>query len=620
MSKFSAHLEVGLINVLRKIAPYLLFYNVSLKFRLLLYFLFLVILPTSVISVTIYNESIRTIKDNIEATLQKNLVSAERALLNKFEEMEQIAGSIYLNPDMTELLSADRPLEQVGIVNELASLNKLVGSYDLPGDQSREFTLRLYMLDRPEYAQYNFSQYVSPISQVEREDWYYDLPPKQKYSIVALSPGEIPGMTEHSIVLAKRLFGLRNATIPYVGLLTVQANIDEFTTIIAEMKPSVNSVIAIVDDRYRVVAASDAAMANGDIVGIGPPFFAEQQLHLDAGPREAVLNGEEWLASARSIDSLGWTILSLSPVSDLNGKLVAFRQVMYIVLAACMVVAFLIALWLSGNITSPIRKFIKVMAYARSGNFDIQIQYHRKDEFTYLFSQYNQMIRRIKELIDELYVSEVRKKEAELKALQAQINPHFLYNTLDSINWIALRHKVPDISKMVTALSDFFRYSLSKGQDIIPIEDELRQVESYLSIQQIRFKEKLTFTIEVEPEVYGYAAVKLTLQPIVENSLVHGIEKKRGVGHVYIHARRSGEWVEIEIRDNGVGAPAEQLNAMLRGDNGRSYGLSNVNQRIRQVFGDDSGIEFRKSEGKEGVTVIVRFLCRNTGGVTHNEA
>ena len=598
--------------MLQKLAPYLLFYNISLKYRLLLYFLFLVILPTSIISVTIYNESNRTIKENITTTLQKNLATAEMILLKRIEEMEAIANSIYLNPDMIELLSADRPLDQVGIVNELANLNKIMGSYDLPTDLTRQFTPRLYMLDRPEYVQYNFSRYVSTIGDIEREAWYFDLPPKERYSIIALDRGRPGGDGDYMLMLAKRLFGLRNAAIPYVGLLTVESDIHEFTNILTQMKPSVNSTIVILDKQANVIVSTDKPALDAAGFDAEPyvSLLSSRRLGL-AGSEETTLQGEAALMTYRSIDSLGWTVLSVSPLNDLNGKLVSLRKVMYLVLAVCMALAFLIALLLSGNITNPIRKFIKMMSYAKSGNFDIQIQYKRKDEFTYLFSQYNSMLQKIKELIDELYVSEVRKKVAELKALQAQINPHFLYNTLDSINWIALRHKVPEISHMVTSLSDFFRYSLSKGRDIIPIEDELRQVESYLSIQQIRFKERLTYSIEVEPEVYGHYAVKLTLQPLVENSLVHGIEKKRGVGVIAVKARVLDDWIHIEIIDNGPGANADELNAMLQSDGGHSFGLNNVNQRIKQVFGEGSGLQFRSNEG-EGIAVIVKFPCRTT--------
>lgn len=588
-------------TMLRKLVPYLLFYNISLKYRLLLYFLFLVILPTSIISAAIYNESYRTIKENIETTLHKNLSTAEMALLKKIDEMEYIANSIYLNPDMIELLSADRPLDQVGIVNELASLNKIMSSYDLPTDRNRNFEPRLYMLDRPEYMLYNFSQYVSTISQIEMETWYFELPPKENYSIIALSRDHIQ--------MAKRLFGLRNAAIPYVGLLTIQTDIEEFTTILTQMKPSVNSVIAIVDKEGRVIASSDAASSVYPFTEEPVADILVQDGGVQAVSMEATVGGAASLISYRHIDSLDWKLLSVSPVNDLNGELVSLRRMMYAVLALCMVLAFLIALLLSGNIAKPIHKFIKMMSYAQEGNFDIQIQYNRKDEFTVLFSQYNHMLRKIKQLIDELYISEVRKKEAELQALQAQINPHFLYNTLDSINWIALRHKVPDISHMVTSLSDFFRYGLSKGRHIIAIEDELKQVESYLSIQQIRFKEKLTYTIEVAPDVYGHEAVKLTLQPIVENALVHGIEKRRGTGLVAIKAFTREDWIYIEIKDNGVGADTNELNAMLQKDDGRSFGLNNVNQRIKQVFGEGAGITF-SSNDDEGIMVTMKFPCR----------
>lgn len=136
---------------------------------------------------------------------------------------------------------------------------------------------------------------------------------------------------------------------------------------------------------------------------------------------------------------------------------------MYVVIGICMLVSLMMALLLSENISAPIRKFIQSMSHAESGNFNIIIRYRRKDEFSYLFNRYNKLLQQIKALIDKLYVTELRKKEAELKTLQAQINPHFLYNTLDSINWLAINHDVPEISHMVTSLSDFFRYSLSKG-------------------------------------------------------------------------------------------------------------------------------------------------------------
>jgi two-component system sensor histidine kinase YesM len=604
----------------RKLASYLAFYQVSLKYRLLLYFLLLVILPTSIISVTIYNESYQTIKDNINTSVQKNLNMVETIMLKKFEEMNRVAESIYLNPAMLDILSAERPGDQVAVVNELANENKIIDGYDLPSGPKTQFIPKLYMLDRPEYLQYNFSRNVSTISQIEKEAWYVKLPPKAEYSIVGLHGESTSSGTAYTIKLAKRLFGLNNLIIPYVGLLTIDADIDDFNSMLLQLKPSANSSIVIIDSDANVIVSPELALLNQSLAK--EPYI--QTLLHDPNRMasfEESLNGKQMLVSYRQIGSLGWTVVSLSPISDLNGKLISFRKVMYAVLALCMFLAFIIALFLSNNITNPIRKFIKSMSYAQEGNFDIQIQYKRKDEFTYLFSQYNKMILQIKELINKLYISEVKKKEAELKALQAQINPHFLYNTLDSINWIALRNDVPDISHMVTSLSDFFRYSLSDGQSIIPIEDEFRQVESYLSIQQVRFKDRLEFSFQIEPEVYGHYTVKLILQPLVENSLLHGIEKRRGKGSIVIKARIIEEQIEIEISDDGIGADPHELNAMLKNENeaGKSFGMNNVNQRIQQVFGERSGILYQAHEGP-GVTVTVTFPATTTLEGMENEA
>jgi two-component system sensor histidine kinase YesM len=604
--------EKEAIAMLRKVAAFLSLTRTSLKYRLLLYFLFLVILPTSIISVTIYNESYRTITENINISVQKNLKMVETVLLKKFEEMDGVAESIYLNPDMLDILSADHPIDQVATVNELANLNKIIDGYSVTGGPQTQFVPKLYMLDRPEYLQYNFSRNVLTISQIEQEKWYGNLPPKARYSIVGLYARTSSNGTSYTIKLAKRLFGLNNMIIPYVGLLTIDADIDDFNNMLIQLKPSEHSSIVIMDSTANVIVSPDLSLLNHSLAA-APYIQTILNQHNKTGSFGESIQGESMLVSYRQIGSLGWTLVSVSPITDLNGKLISFRKVMYAVLALCMILAFIIALLLSGNITNPIRKFIKSMSYAQEGNFDIQIQYKRKDEFTYLFSEYNKMILQIKELINKLYISEVKKKEAELKALQAQINPHFLYNTLDSINWIALRHNVPDISQMVNSLSDFFRYSLSKGRSIIPIEDEFKQVESYLSIQQVRFKERLEYSIDVEPEVYGHYTVKLILQPLVENSLLHGIEKRRGKGSIAIRAYKAEDQIVIEISDNGIGADVSELNAMLQNDNGsgKSFGMLNVDQRIVQVFGEGWGIRYKEQEGP-GITVTVTFPAVST--------
>ncbi|MDF2926388.1 MAG: histidine kinase [Paenibacillaceae bacterium] len=599
-----------MIGAVRKFFTYALFYHASLKNRLLLYFLILVILPTSIISITIYVNSNQTIKENISTSVQKNLSMAESLLLQKFEEMNTLMDSIYLNPQMTAKLSAERPDDQVAIVNELADLDKLIAGYVLHSNSNSQYSPMLYMLDRPEYLQHNFSQYVTSLETIQNEPWYTKLAPKARYLVIGLR--EYPGSrnTTYTIMLGKRLFGVNNIALPYSALLTLEANLQDFNRMLSQLKPSDNSSILILDEAGNVVISPELALLHTNLSDTPyiKTIISRQSMRI-ADSYETSIDSRQSLVTYRSIKDLGWTVVSISPMGDLNGKLIAFRNVMYAVLAICMALAVIIAVLLSNSITRPILKVIRSMSYAKSGNFDMEVEYKPKDEFSHLVNQYNKMIRQIKELFDKLYVSEVKKKEAELKALQAQINPHFLYNTLDSINWIALRHKVPDISRMVTSLSDFFRYSLNKGNAIITVKDELKQVESYLAIQQIRFQERLSYTIRVEPEVYNCYTIKLILQPLVENSLIHGIERRLGHGEIHIDASLEEDWVRIMVTDNGIGADVDMLNTMLehpQEESGKAFGLNNVNQRIRQAFGEKAGLRFTANEDL-GVTVTVSF-------------
>jgi two-component system sensor histidine kinase YesM len=298
----------------------------------------------------------------------------------------------------------------------------------------------------------------------------------------------------------------------------------------------------------------------------------------------------------------------MSPISEMYGELVSFNKVMVIVLVICLILSFGFAMFLSDNVAYPIQKLARSMSVVRDGNFDVKLSYKRNDEFAFLITAYNKMVEQIKELIDKLYVSELNKKEAELRSLQAQINPHFLYNTLDSVNWLALKHDVPDFSTMVTSLSDFFRYSLNKGRDIIPLRDEKNQVKCYLDIQKIRFKDKLDYGIDFPEDILEYQTVKLILQPIVENAIVHGIEKRRGKGMIDIAASMTEDTIEIRISDNGIGTNVAELNSLLAGKAGigKTYGIRNVHVRIRNAFGEKYGLTFEDNVFG-GVTVIIRI-------------
>lgn len=385
-----------------------------------------------------------------------------------------------------------------------------------------------------------------------------------------------------------------------------------FNKILESIKSSPNSTVFILDDNDSAILKTNN-FNNHDVSFLENyknRKFSDDSYNSWIGE----INGEKMLMSVKKINKLSWKIVSISPIKELNKELRSFNKSIYLVIAICALLALLLALLLSNDISKPIRKLVKSMSEVKEGNFDTYISYKRDDEFAFLISQYEKMMKEIQELIDKLYVTELEKnkvelkaKEYELKALQAQINPHFLYNTLDSVNWLALKYNVEDISIMVKNLSNFFRYSLSKGKNEITLETELMQIESYLRIQSIRFKEKLSYRINCSNEVLKCKTVKLILQPIVENAIIHGLETRKSGGFIDITCRRVMDDVEIKISDNGIGANIEELNGILSGkiESDSSFGIKNVNERIKQFFGDKYGLKFYANEPSGVVAVII---------------
>ncbi|ASA25205.1 cache domain-containing sensor histidine kinase [Paenibacillus donghaensis] len=587
----------------------LFLYNFSIRSRLILYFLFLVLLPTTIISVAVYNKSANIITRNVSTSLRNNLNLIQDNMAERFESANNAMISLYLNSEFADLISSNRPTDSTGIINELTSLNKMLENFPANGTSGSRFVPMLYMLNRPEYTQYNFSRRVYNIDLISQKPWYRSIPAQSDFTVVGVSSLD----SQFTLKFAKRLFGIRHTQLPYAGLLTLDIPVTEFTSLLEHYKPTPNSRIYIADQTGTIAISPEEALV-GQNISTQSYYGKLGTADIDPGGFRTFthqIGGEEMLVSYKNMDS-GWTILSFSPVRELNGELASFRRVMYIVISSCMLISLMMALLLSENISAPIRKFIQSMSHAESGNFNITIRYKRKDEFAYLFNRYNKLLQQIKALIDKLYVTELRKKEAELKTLQAQINPHFLYNTLDSINWIAINHDIPEISEMVTSLSDFFRYSLSKGRNIIPLQDELRQVESYLQIQHFRFRDKLEYELEaMDPMLAGTClVVKLTLQPLVENALIHSIQRRRGKGTIRIRVEAAGEVLSLSVFDDGVGADPRRLNALLddKQPGNEAYGIRNVHSRIQQFFGEAYGIRYYENhEDGCGLLAVIRL-------------
>lgn len=279
-----------------------------------------------------------------------------------------------------------------------------------------------------------------------------------------------------------------------------------------------------------------------------------------------------------------------------------------LILMLCLFLSYYIPL----SITRPIRRLTQVTDQVAKGDLTVRSDVTGGLEARVLSDSMNTMIDKINELLEQVKTEQVRLRKAEFELLQSQINPHFLYNTLDAIVWLAEAGEQKKVVSMVGSLSDFFRISLNQGQDILDVREELQHVRSYLEIQQMRYQDILQYEICVPEELYSSRIPKITLQPLVENALYHGIKNKRGKGMIRIDGEMEDSDCILRITDNGRGMTPERLGQVREGIRNRNaceteiYGLYNVNERIRLNFGEKYGITITSTYG-EGTCVTVRL-------------
>ncbi|MGG3508220.1 sensor histidine kinase [Paenibacillus lautus] len=315
---------------------------------------------------------------------------------------------------------------------------------------------------------------------------------------------------------------------------------------------------------------------------------------------------------------IGWRIVGVIPLSE-SLKVVSDLQTVTVIIAMVTLFFAFIASWFFTNsIVRPVGKLRSLMRKVEEGELNLRFPGRTNDEIGQLGNSFNKMVEEIENLINMVYMEQKEKREAELKALQAQIKPHFLYNTLDTIQWMAQDRDAQDIVELIVALTNLFRIGLSKGNEIIPLTDELQHVESYLVIQMARYEDKLDYEILISDEIKRYRVLKIILQPLVENAIYHGIKTKSGRGKIVIRGFKDDNGLRLIVEDDGVGLPEDKL-IQLREDmrftrqtgRERGYGLFNVNERIKLSHGPEYGISINSVPG-QGTVVEVRLPLVNT--------
>lgn len=286
----------------------------------------------------------------------------------------------------------------------------------------------------------------------------------------------------------------------------------------------------------------------------------------------------------------------------INYSMIAFAAILILIVA----LSFLIP----RSITRPIHRLVELTEEVSKGNLEVRSSVRAGVEVNQLSDSMNSMIDKINELLEQVTMEQIRLRKAEFELLQSQINPHFLYNTLDAIIWLAEAGEQKKVVSMVGSLSEFFRSSLNQGKDVVSVREELNHVRSYLEIQQVRYQDILEYELDIPEDLMKYQIPKITIQPLVENALYHGIKNKRGIGKIRVTGYQQDEVFCLTIQDNGIGITPQRLEQVRRNirkqetDTKGSYALYNVNERIRLNCGEKYGIEIDSIYGKSTIVTV----------------
>jgi two-component system sensor histidine kinase YesM len=455
-----------------------------------------------------------------------------------------------------------------------------------------------------EFIPYNENIKLNPQVKPAEQSWYKEAIEAKGKVIISSSHEQNMILNDNNNVIS--LSRELSSTVggEKLGVLLVDLNYSVINDICNKFKLGNRGYVFIVDAAGNIVYHPEQQMIN-----------TNKKVELVSQVMQA--SGNSFLTSEgknsrmytiKTSQSTGWKIIGVTYVDELVSNKRELQTYTLLGGIALLIITVLLSIILSLRISRPIKHLESSMKEVERGNFDIQIEIQSPNEIGHLSTRFNHMTTEIKELMQQNVKEQELKRKSELQALQAQINPHFLYNTLDSIIWMAECDKSKEVVLMTASLAKLFRLSISKGQEFISIFSEIEHIKHYLTIQKMRYKSKIDFEIQVDKSILANKVIKIILQPLVENAIYHGIRNKEGIGHIQITGVRKETGILLQVIDNGKGMSLEEMNGIYEKERpsvqSSGIGLQNVDQRIKLHFGTPYGLSFESELGK-GTTVHI---------------
>jgi two-component system sensor histidine kinase YesM len=567
------------------------FRNLKFRQKLILSYLIIVIIPITVLGIYSYDQSNKHLQKQAALGLTDSANTLVEGIQSKIERINVLTNMVLYNSNIQKILennyddlfnlSEDLRLLLEPYLKMLVILNKDIKELTIYTDGQM-----------PE-----FGTYIMKTSRVAESTWYKDL---------RNGNGKSNSTWYHD---KGDLYVVNQFPAAYVNghfaALFISLDFDKLFKDLS-MSGTDNIGLIISDQNGNIVFSrkTNDSIEPDQVIKAG-----------EMGEITFATPATEYVVIHKLVPGANWMLHYYTPIRGTVVNAGTILSATAVIVIICTVI-LLILIWLFTNtMIKPINHLYGKMRMVAAGNLDIEVSSRSSDEIGLLTLQFAAMLQRINELIKEVYENRIIQKEAELRALQTQINPHFLYNSLSMINWKALHIDSDEISFLVTTLSKYYRTALNRGETTTSVFREIQNMKAYLDIQLVMHNDKFDIFYDIDEHIHDCEMVNFILQPIVENAIEHGIDRKRsGRGCLAITGIRDMDKLHFTVEDNGPGMSEETMRQCLY-EGGAGYGLKNVNERIKLYFGSEYGLSIR-SVGTGGVIVTIIFPCKPYKGIT----
>ncbi|MEZ3436609.1 MAG: sensor histidine kinase [Lachnospiraceae bacterium] len=540
-----------------------------------------------------------------EMVTEKNIQIMEQtnqAMNNYLKEMMQVSDSVYYH-----------------ILKQEDVSNADVGeSVELLYNANQDKVVNIALFDMKGEVVYGVpSSTAKKNSSPRKEKWYLDAASNIENLHFSLpyvqNIFDTPDASYRWVVSLSRYVELEHEGKVEDGILLVDMNFSGIEQILKNVNLGSSAYLYLMDQNGEIIYHPRQQLLYSGLA-------EEDNRHVkdyEDGGYVIEFQGRQRLNTVKTVGYTGWKLVAVVPMEEVVSSYQDLRYYILILSVCLIIVLIWVSTVVSEKLTIPIERLEDSVESLEAGNLETEIAISGSEEIRHLGKSVQSMVNQMKRLMEEIVMEQEMKRRTEFEALETQINPHFLYNTLDSIVWMIENGKNEGAVKMVTSLARLFRISI-RGRSIVPVRDELAHAEYYLAIQNIRYKNKFAYSVEVKEDVKDYATVKLILQPMIENSINHGMahmEKDDG-GEIIVRAYTDGDNLIMEVEDNGCGMTQERISQILNGgeyvrSKAGGIGVGNVNERIRLHFGREYGVEII-SEPDEGTIMRMRMPLQKT--------